>query len=160
MDALWLDNLSGLILLIFRPGGLFRVCGGTITVASLSAFFHTFRAGHDLREMGKLSVLTFWLAFIVCWDLFAKSSLDQFPLSNIMTLFMTGYLTLMNCRSLLYQEFGPFLSSTLTQLYHCHAWDWIKSLLRLCEAAISKWGNIYFLFTLICFSGFSTMHSF
>ena len=57
MDALWLDNLSGLILLIFRPGGLFRVCGGTITVASLSAFFHTFRAGRAPGEVVRFNVL-------------------------------------------------------------------------------------------------------
>ena len=31
-----------------------------------------------------------------------------------MALFMTGYLTLMNCSSLVYQEFAPFLSSTIT----------------------------------------------
>ena len=35
-----------------------------------------------------------------------------------------------------------------------------ETLQRLCGAVISKWGNIYFLFTLICFSGFRTMNSF
>ena len=60
----------------------------------------------------------------------------------------------------MYQEFAPLLSSTITQLYHCHAWDWMKPLQWLYVAAISKWGNIYFLFTLICFSDFSIIPSF
>ena len=131
---------SGLILLfadhlIFRPIDLFRVCGGTITGASLSAFLHTLRAGRAPR---KVSAITFCLAFIVCCYLFANSPLKQFPLVNTMALFMTGYLTIINCRSLVYLEFAPLLSSTITQLYHCHAWDWMKPLQWLYVAAISK----------------------
>ena len=64
--------------------------------------------------LGKVSALIFKLAFIVCWDLFANSPLNQFPLSHTMALFMNEYSTLMSCRSLVYQEFGPFLSSTIT----------------------------------------------
>ena len=46
---------SGLTLLfadhlIFRPSDLFRVCGGIITGASLSAFLHTLRAGRAPGE--------------------------------------------------------------------------------------------------------------
>ena len=143
--------------LIFRPSDLFRFAVIPLRVRLCLRFFIHFAR---IVFLEKVSASIFWLAFIVCWDLFANSPLNQFPLSNTMALFMTGYLTLINCRNLVYQEFAPFLSNTITQFYHCHAWDWMKPLQWLYVAAISKKGNIYFLFTLICFSGFIIIPSF
>ena len=109
--------------LIFRPSDLFRFAVIPLRVRLCLRFFIHFAR---IVFLEKVSASFFWLAFIVCWDLFANSPLNQFPLSNTMALFMTEYSTLMSCRSLVYQEFGPFLSSTLTQFYHCHAWNWMK----------------------------------
>ena len=110
-------------------------------------------------SLEKVSNEDFWLVFVVCWNLFRHSPFDQFPLSNTMVLSMIEFLTLMSCRSCV---------SRIRSLLFKQA----KSLLPLSRMRLDenppvitlgrdvKIEKIYFLFMLICFLDFSTIHSF
>ena len=64
--------------LMIRPGDLFRVCGDTITEISLSAFFHTLRAGRVPREGVCFNIL----ACVHCW----LEPLREFPIGPVSTI--------------------------------------------------------------------------
>ncbi|RQM12279.1 hypothetical protein DD237_005718 [Peronospora effusa] len=103
--------------------------------------------------------LIFWLDYTVFLGLSRYSLLGQLLLPSISAHFMTGFLMLLRSKNSVYLEYGPFLSSVLTQCCHCRAWVWMKDLRHLCGIATSKWGSIYFQYMKTCYTGFSIMFS-